>query len=110
MIAMRYGSIPVVRRTGGLNDSVFDVDDETIPAKIRNGFTFSAADEQGLNQALDRAITYYRKKANWWLELVKKVMMIDFSWDSSASQYEELYEKALARARSQQAHISSSTR
>lgn len=109
MIAMRYGSIPVVRRTGGLNDSVFDVDDETIPAKVRNGFTFSAADEQGLNHALDRAITYYRKKPNWWLELVKKVMKIDFSWDSSATQYEELYEKALARARAQQAHISSST-
>lgn len=110
MIAMRYGSIPVARRTGGLNDSVFDVDDETIPAKVTNGFTFSAADEQGLNHALDRAITYYRKKPNWWLELVKKVMTIDFSWDSSATQYEELYEKALARARAQQAHISSSTR
>lgn len=110
MIAMRYGSIPVARRTGGLNDSVFDVDDETIPAKVRNGFTFSAADEQGLNHALDRAITYYRKKANWWQELVKKVMTIDFSWDSSATQYEELYEKALARARGQQALISSSTR
>lgn len=110
MIAMRYGSIPVARRTGGLNDSVFDVDDETIPAKVRNGFTFFAADEQGLNHALDRAITYYRKKANWWQELVKKVMTIDFSWDSSATQYEELYEKALARARGQQALISSSTR
>lgn len=110
MIAMRYGSIPVARRTGGLNDSVFDVDDETIPAKIRNGFTFSAADEQGLNHALDRAITYYRQKPNWWLQLVKKAMTIDFSWDSSATQYEELYEKALARARAQQTLIPSSTR
>lgn len=110
MIAMRYGSIPVVRRTGGLNDSVFDVDDETISEKIRNGFTFTAADEQGLNRALDRAITYYKQKPNWWLELVKKAMQIDFSWDSSATQYEELYEKALARAKSQQTLISSSTR
>ncbi|KAH9318743.1 hypothetical protein KI387_020512 [Taxus chinensis] len=105
MIAMKYGSIPIVRRTGGLNDSVFDVDDVTIPLRIRNGFTFTTADEQGLNHALERSFTYYIKKPNWWTELVKKTMKMDFSWDTSSRQYEELYEKALARARSQQPRI-----
>ncbi|XP_057844766.1 probable starch synthase 4, chloroplastic/amyloplastic isoform X2 [Cryptomeria japonica] len=110
MIAMRYGSIPIVRRTGGLNDSVFDVDDETIPLQIRNGFTFTKADEQGINNALERSFTYYKQKPNWWIDLVKKTMNMDFSWDSSAAQYEELYEKAVARAKSQQVRIPIATR
>ncbi|OIT39343.1 putative starch synthase 4, chloroplasticamyloplastic [Nicotiana attenuata] len=99
MIAMRYGSIPIARRTGGLNDSVFDVDDDTIPDQFRNGFTFVTADEQGFNNALERAFNYYMNNAETWKELVQKDMNIDFSWDSSASQYEELYDKAVLRAR-----------
>lgn len=110
MIAMRYGSIPIVRRTGGLNDSVFDVDDDTIPRQIRNGFTFMKADEQGINHALERSFTYYKQKPNWWINLVKKTMNMDFSWDLSAKQYEELYEKAVERARSQQNRVLTSTR
>ncbi|XP_070051540.1 probable starch synthase 4, chloroplastic/amyloplastic [Nicotiana tomentosiformis] len=99
MIAMRYGSIPIARKTGGLNDSVFDVDDDTIPDQFRNGFTFVTADEQGFNNALERAFNYYMNNAETWKELVQKDMNIDFSWDSSASQYEELYDKAVLRAR-----------
>lgn len=98
MIAMRYGSIPIARKTGGLNDSVFDVDDETIPLQFRNGFTFLSPDEQGLNSALDRAVHYYRNNRESWDQLVQKVMRIDFSWDSSSSQYEELYARSRARA------------
>ncbi|XP_055805780.1 probable starch synthase 4, chloroplastic/amyloplastic isoform X2 [Solanum dulcamara] len=99
MIAMRYGSIPIARKTGGLNDSVFDIDDDSIPIQFRNGFTFVTADEQGFNNALERAFNYYMNNTETWKELVQKDMSIDFSWDSSASQYEELYEKAVLRAR-----------
>ncbi|XP_050231151.1 probable starch synthase 4, chloroplastic/amyloplastic isoform X2 [Mercurialis annua] len=99
MIAMRYGSIPIVRKTGGLNDSVFDVDDDSIPLQFRNGFTFLNPDEQGINGALERAFKYYMNNPEGWLELVKKDMNIDFSWESSALQYEELYLKSVARAR-----------
>ncbi|XP_052180504.1 probable starch synthase 4, chloroplastic/amyloplastic isoform X2 [Diospyros lotus] len=99
MIAMRYGSVPIARKTGGLNDSVFDVDDDSIPVQFRNGYTFLTPDEQGLNGALKRAFMHYKKSSQSWQQLVQKVMNIDFSWDSSALQYEELYEKSVARAR-----------
>ncbi|MCO5583438.1 hypothetical protein L7F22_037349 [Adiantum nelumboides] len=99
MIAMRYGAIPVARKTGGLNDSVFDVDDDVIPLQTRNGFTFSGAHEKDLNHALDRALNYFMCRKEWWQELVRKAMLMDFSWNLSASQYSELYERAIARAR-----------
>ncbi|XP_020577383.1 probable starch synthase 4, chloroplastic/amyloplastic isoform X2 [Phalaenopsis equestris] len=99
MIAMRYGSVPIVRRTGGLNDSVFDVDDDTIPVEYRNGFTFLSPTEQELNNAMERAFNYYRKSPENWQNLVQKIMRMDFSWESSAQQYEELYQKTVIRAR-----------
>ncbi|KAK4440134.1 putative starch synthase 4, chloroplastic/amyloplastic [Sesamum alatum] len=99
MIAMRYGSIPIARKTGGLNDSVFDVDDDNIPIQYRNGFTFLKADEQGLNSALERAFYHYKNDPEGWKQLVLKDMNIDFSWDSSASVYEDLYQKSVVRAR-----------
>ncbi|XP_021676304.1 probable starch synthase 4, chloroplastic/amyloplastic isoform X2 [Hevea brasiliensis] len=99
MIAMRYGSIPIARKTGGLNDSVFDVDDDTIPLQFQNGYTFLNPDEKGVNSALERAFNYYRNNPEGWQQLVQKDMKIDFSWESSASQYEELYSKSVARAR-----------
>ncbi|CAM6101353.1 unnamed protein product [Calypogeia fissa] len=101
MIAMRYGSIPVARKTGGLADSVFDLDDPSIPEDKKNGFTFSAADEAGLNYALDRALAYYKSDKLWWKNLVRKAMKIDFSWDFSADQYVDLYRQCIQRAQAQ---------
>ncbi|KAK2642759.1 hypothetical protein Ddye_024522 [Dipteronia dyeriana] len=99
MIAMRYGSVPIARKTGGLNDSVFDFDDDTIPLQFRNGYTFLNPDEQGLNGALGRAFNHYKNNPESWNQLVHKDMSMDWSWDSSALQYEELYAKSVARAR-----------
>lgn len=99
MIAMGYGAIPVARRTGGLNDSVFDVDDETIPLQRRNGFTFSGMNEKDLNLALDRALNYYVHRREWWQDLVRNAMQMDFSWNTSADQYAELYERAFTRTK-----------
>ncbi|EOY27767.1 Starch synthase 4 isoform 2 [Theobroma cacao] len=104
MIAMRYGSVPIARQTGGLKDSVFDVDDDTIPHQFQNGFTFMTPDEQGVNSALERAFNLYKHDKASWQRLVQKDMNIDFSWDSSASQYEELYAKSVARARAAASH------
>ncbi|XP_027920505.1 probable starch synthase 4, chloroplastic/amyloplastic isoform X2 [Vigna unguiculata] len=99
MISMRYGAIPIVRKTGGLNDSVFDVDDDTIPSQFRNGFTFVNADEQGLSGALVRALNLFKNNPERWKQLVQKDMNIDFSWETSSAQYEELYLKSVARAK-----------
>ncbi|XP_031743850.1 probable starch synthase 4, chloroplastic/amyloplastic isoform X2 [Cucumis sativus] len=99
MIAMRYGSIPIVRKTGGLNDSVFDVDDERTPTELQNGYTFLTPDEQGMNSALERAFSHYLNNPSSWKQLVQKVMDVDFSWETSAAQYEELYSKSVARAK-----------
>ncbi|KAG6554493.1 hypothetical protein Mapa_003871 [Marchantia paleacea] len=98
MIAMRYGSIPVVRKTGGLNDSVFDADDSSYPEEKKNGFTFSAANEGGLNFALDRAMAYYKTNRQWWQKLVTRAMKMDYSWDHSADEYIDLYRQCLERA------------
>ncbi|CAN1227447.1 Probable starch synthase 4, chloroplastic/amyloplastic [Linum grandiflorum] len=99
MIAMRYGSVPIVRKTGGLNDSVFDVDDDTIPLQFRNGFTFLNPDEEAFSSALERAFRHYRNDMDGWQELVRRIMKLDFSWGTSAAHYEELYSKSVARAR-----------
>lgn len=93
MYAMRYGAIPVVRKTGGLADSVFDVDGDIVTEEKRNGFTFTEPTEEALASALDRALDYYNEQPQWWTELVTKVMCIDLSWDAAPiDQYIKLYE------------------
>ncbi|CAL0329582.1 unnamed protein product [Lupinus luteus] len=99
MISMRYGAIPIVRKTGGLNDSVFDVGDDTVPSQFQNGFTFLNADEPGINGALDRAFNLYMNNPEIWQQLVRKDMNMDFSWDTSAAQYEDIYSMSVARAK-----------
>ena len=63
----RYGAVPVVRRTGGLADTVHDVDgaDEA----VANGFSFDGADESSEDSALDRALHYYRDRPEWWAKV-----------------------------------------
>lgn len=90
MIAMRYGSIPVVRETGGLADTVKDFDPRTSKG---NGFTFSSYDSMLLYGALVRALETY-KYPEVWRKLQVRDMTADYSWQASASQYVSLYQKA----------------
>jgi len=87
LIAIRYGALPVVRRTGGLADTVFDMD----KVEDGNGFVFDGGDEGSLDSALDRAIAYYTEKPEWWAERSVKNMQADCSWRESAKQYVQLY-------------------
>eukprot|EP00475_Leptophrys_vorax_P045053 TRINITY_DN9247_c0_g2_i1.p2 TRINITY_DN9247_c0_g2~~TRINITY_DN9247_c0_g2_i1.p2 ORF type:complete len:253 (+),score=14.62 TRINITY_DN9247_c0_g2_i1:102-761(+) len=99
LIAMRYGAIPVARKTGGLADSVFDVDDPSIPMERRNGFTFTAPDFNALNYALDRGLSSYYERREWWEQLVERTMRMDFGWEQSSRQYEDLYNRCLPHRR-----------
>ena len=90
MIASRYGTVPVVRETGGLYDSIKDVGFEN-----GNGFTFAHYSSEDLIGAVRRAVNAYNDKENY-KSLVKKVMEVDFSWDKSALEYIKMYKELLA--------------
>lgn len=91
LIAMRYGTVPVVRRTGGLADTVFDVDYAELPFAQRNGYTFEHTDEQALNSALDRAIHCWKHHPEQWWQIVRNGMAMDHSWQKATKAYEALY-------------------
>ena len=82
MIALKYGTIPIVRRTGGLADTIFDVDFSKKPFEKTNGYTFDAPDNAGIESALVRAI-------DCWLMM--QGMNIDFSWNLPADEYLKIY-------------------
>jgi starch synthase len=94
LLAYRYGAIPVVRRTGGLADTVDDFDEN--PGRGR-GFVFETFEAEALGQALDRALAHFRNTETWGT-LVSRAMQVDFSWKSSATAYLKLYEAAKRRA------------
>jgi len=93
LIAMHYGSVPVVRRTGGLADSVFDPRDGD---KASNGFVFEEYTPEALWDAITRALSAYEDRASW-KKLMRRGMSCDFSWQVSVQKYLELYRRALAR-------------
>ncbi|CAL4997199.1 unnamed protein product [Urochloa decumbens] len=98
LVAMRYGTIPVVRKTGGLYDTVFDVDNDKERARAQglepNGFSFDGADSRGVDYALNRAISAWFEARSWFHSLCKRVMEQDWSWNRPALDYIELYHSA----------------
>ena len=92
MISLRYGTIPIVRETGGLKDTIVDMNYDFDNG---NGFSFRDMDSKAFFDALKRAVLTYRDEPGTWLELVKKGMKSDFSWNKSAKEYLALYDKIL---------------
>ncbi len=95
MIALKYGTVPIVRKTGGLADTIFDVDFSGLPFDKTNGYTFDHPDAQGIDSALDRAIKCWFNEPDKWRHLMINGMNIDFSWDKSADKYLEIYKKII---------------
>ena len=91
MIASRYGTVPIVRETGGLKDSIMPY--ETDGGK-GNGFTFTDYVSDSIVEVINRACAVYNDKAKWD-ELVKRVMEWDFSWAQSAKEYIKMYNELL---------------
>lgn len=89
--ALRYGAVPLVRRTGGLNDIISDFNPVT---KKGNGFSFRTNDPWELFAAIVEALTIYKQK-NLWKKLIHNGMSYDFSWKYSALLYESLYKNVL---------------
>lgn len=93
MIAMRYGSLPVVRQTGGLADTVFNYDN--LDGEVGTGFVFQWETPEAVLGTLRWAIDTYYNRPKAWRRMQRRAMQVDFSWTSSAAQYIELYQKAI---------------
>lgn len=93
MISLRYGSIPIVRNTGGLSDTITDFN---IKSKTGNGFVFTAYNKMDLFAEIIEALACYKLKKTW-NSLVKNVMKQSFSWEIPAQKYTEIYKKAISR-------------
>jgi len=90
LYALRYGALPVVRRTGGLADTVVDANAVTLADGTATGFAFDAETPDGLLAALHRAIELYGDHAAW-ARVVRQAMTRDFSWEAAAREYVALY-------------------
>jgi len=94
MYSMRYGTLPIVRRTGGLGDTVVDATPDNIQNQVATGFVFEEKDSDELLACVQRAIRTFRDKTTW-RQLQINAMSRDFSWHKSAQQYVSLYHQLL---------------
>jgi starch synthase len=95
LIALRYGTIPIVRRTGGLADTVREWNAATGQG---TGFLFDDYTEEACRQAVTRALAAGAHPASW-RRLVENAVTEDFSWEASAAAYVNCYRRALKKAR-----------
>ena len=93
LYSLKYGTVPIVRETGGLADTIQDYDPDTGEG---TGFVFKNYDSDELLEAVKRALQVYQNKGGW-TKLMKNGMRKDFSWRASAEKYEDLYQIALQK-------------
>jgi starch synthase len=98
LYGLRYGSVPIVRRVGGLADTVRDAGGGGMLSPDGNGFVFEPAQAHALHEAIARAIDVFHRPAAW-AQLMRRGMAEDLSWDGPARQYLALYERAVGTRR-----------
>lgn len=94
LISLRYGTIPIVRAVGGLADTIQNYDENTGKG---NGFVFEKYDKYALLEAVKRAVRIFTEQPNRWRQIMINAMKCDFSWNKSAVEYTNLYEKAIQK-------------
>jgi len=97
LYGLRYGTLPVVRRVGGLADTVVDASDDAVQADRATGFSFDAATPAALDTAIQRAIAAHADPARW-TALMRRAMAQDFSWTEAAQKYMALYRQLTGAA------------
>jgi len=95
LYSLRYGTVPIVRRTGGLADTVIDTEFDPEQA---NGFSFVEANPTALLDTIERALTTFQDKTQWE-KIIRRGMNADYSWTHSAQEYLNIYNMALAQQR-----------
>jgi starch synthase len=98
LYGLRYGTVPIVARTGGLADTIIDANDVAIAAGAATGFQFAPVTVDALGTALARAVRAYRDPVTW-RSLQKRGMATDVSWRRPAMQYADLYKTLLEKRR-----------
>lgn len=92
LYSLKYGTVPVVRATGGLADTIVDYSPETLAAGTATGFVFVPIIASALLLTIQRALDVYRTQPQLWLQIMRNGMKQDWSWNRSAAEYEKLYE------------------
>jgi starch synthase len=96
LYGLRYGTLPLVRRVGGLADTVVDASPEALRDGRATGFSFEAAAPAALEHAAERLVALYRQR-DAWQAVMRRAMAQDFSWDHAAADYLRLYRDLLER-------------
>ncbi|TPW29983.1 glycogen synthase GlgA [Pararhizobium mangrovi] len=96
LCALRYGSVPIVARTGGLADTIVDANEAALSAGVATGFQFSPVDAPSLAHALARAMNAFARPETW-TRMRAEGMKANVSWDRSAARYADLYRTLIER-------------
>ncbi|MDF2524131.1 MAG: glgA2, partial [Clostridiales bacterium] len=94
IISLRYGTIPIVRATGGLADTIKDVE---FDKENGNGFVFNEFSTEEFLKTVKRALRLYNQDKEFWETLVKRALTLDFSWKKPAEKYLKMYQAAISK-------------
>ena len=97
MYSLKYGTVPVVRETGGLADTITDASEVAVAAGKANGFSFREDNALALSETLARACDTYRRRPDVWHRLIEAGMRQDWSWRHSANEYVRVYKQIKER-------------